>query len=221
VKMCVSTCTGPSKRGPVHDVAVTSPDSTATDQRRRIIAASVAEFTHRGYDRTTVELVIQRAGVSRRTFYDVFRSKDDVFCTVHRMALELLAERVGVACESERDWPQKVAAGLAAALDWLAKEPGFSRLIVGGPFTAGPRAAYCHDLLVAHFAPGLRPGRDAASIELPPALEEMLLAGIAGLLALRLEGGELSSVTSLLPELIELVLTPYIGAEEAVGIATG
>jgi len=50
-------------------------------QRRRILAAATEVFGRQGFDRTAVEDIIGPAGVSRRTFYDLFGGKDDAFCT--------------------------------------------------------------------------------------------------------------------------------------------
>jgi AcrR family transcriptional regulator len=55
----------------------------AGDVRDRIAAAARELFASQGYERTTVEAVAERAGVSRRTFFRHFRSKDDVIFPDH------------------------------------------------------------------------------------------------------------------------------------------
>ena len=84
---------------------------------------------------------------------------------------------------------------------------------------AGPRAAYCHDLLVARFAPRIRKGREVGAVLLPPSQEEMSIAGISRVIALHVDsqGGE--SLTFLVPQLVELVLAPYIGIQDARQVA--
>lgn len=53
------------------------------DVRDRIATAARELFAAQGYERTTVEAVAERAGVSRRTFFRHFRSKDDVIFPDH------------------------------------------------------------------------------------------------------------------------------------------
>ncbi|MBE7209800.1 MAG: TetR family transcriptional regulator [Gluconacetobacter diazotrophicus] len=46
--------------------------------RGRIAAAGVRLFLDRGYEATTLDAIAEAAGVSRRTFFNYFASKDDV-----------------------------------------------------------------------------------------------------------------------------------------------
>jgi AcrR family transcriptional regulator len=188
--------------------------AVASGQRRRILASAARVFGQQGFDRTTVEDVIGLAGVSRRTFYDLFSGKDDVFREAHEGALDLLDNDLLSACANEETWPLKVAAGFAAAIDWAESNPGLARLLAGGVAMAGPRAAYCHDQLVARFAPRLKIGRQLYEVEWSLTQEEMQIAGIASVMAQHLgSGGE--PLFDLAPQLIELTLAPYLGANEA------
>jgi len=60
-----------------------SDSDGAPDARRRIADAARDLFGSRGYDRTTVDAIAERAGVGRRTFFRHFRSKDDVIFADH------------------------------------------------------------------------------------------------------------------------------------------
>ncbi len=79
--------------------ATRSPAPT-DDVRARIAAAARELFTAQGYDRTTVETIAERAGVSRRTFFRHFPSKDDAIFPDHeriaRAAADHLAALTGV-----------------------------------------------------------------------------------------------------------------------------
>lgn len=197
-----------------------SAKEVAEDQRQRIVVALGEAISRWGYDRTTVEQIIGLAGVSRRTFYELFAGKGEAFRAAHAEALALLAERVGAACETQLDWPRRVAAAIAAALEWAAGEQYRASLIVGGPLNAGPHTAYCHDRLVANFAPALRRSRQTPVVSIFPTQEEALLAGLAGIVAARLRAGRAASLPALAPELIEFALTSYLGAVEAHRIAS-
>ncbi len=66
--------------------------------RRRIIGKAAGVFGKRGAADTTVEDILQAAGVSRRTFYRFFQSKEDVLDALHEIGCNMLigaARQVG------------------------------------------------------------------------------------------------------------------------------
>lgn len=189
------------------------------DQRRRLLDALADSIAERGYQATIVCHLTDSAGVSRRTFYDLFESKDDAFCIAHAEALVELGDAVRRVCMRQLQWPQKVRDGIDAAMRWMAAHPGRAGLIAVEPLTAGPHLGYCHDLLLARFGPDLAAGRSRSPVELPSNLEEMLLAGMCAIVATRLHEGRAASLPGLCPQLVELVLTPYLGIGQARRIA--
>jgi AcrR family transcriptional regulator len=52
--------------------------------RQRIVAAAVALFAEQGYDATSVNQVVARAGVAKGALYHYFDSKDDLLYEVYR-----------------------------------------------------------------------------------------------------------------------------------------
>ena len=114
-------------------------DYSARDQ---ILAGAADVFGRRGYANTPVQAILQAAGVSRRTFYRVFRSKDDVFSVLFDQsvvrALQLIQEAVAHAATPAA----KVEAGLQAYL--------------GAHLAIGPLARV---LLLEQFPPGSKFGR--------------------------------------------------------------
>ncbi|CAN5298389.1 TetR family transcriptional regulator [soil metagenome] len=54
-----------------------------TDTRGRMVDAAFALFDEQGYDATTVEQIVERAGVSRSTFFRAFGSKEEVIFPRH------------------------------------------------------------------------------------------------------------------------------------------
>ncbi|NJE06313.1 TetR/AcrR family transcriptional regulator [Thermococcus sp. M36] len=57
------------------------------DTRERILKASEKLFAEKGYDETTVDEIVEKAGVAKGTFYNYFRSKEELIKIV---ALESL-----------------------------------------------------------------------------------------------------------------------------------
>jgi len=66
------------------------PSARRNDSRRRITHAAMDLFERQGYAATTVDAIAEAAGVSRRTFFHHFASKDAVVFPDH----EHLVERV-------------------------------------------------------------------------------------------------------------------------------
>jgi AcrR family transcriptional regulator len=69
---------------------------------RRITDAGVALFVERGFDAVTIDEIAAAAGISRRTFFHYFRSKDDVLLSFQSGMGEQIAERVRAAPEGAR-----------------------------------------------------------------------------------------------------------------------
>lgn len=65
------------------------------DTRSRIVAAAVALFAEQGYDATSVNQVVARAGVAKGALYHHFPSKDDLLCEVYRELVD--RQRAGLA----------------------------------------------------------------------------------------------------------------------------
>jgi AcrR family transcriptional regulator len=58
------------------------------DTRSRIVAAAVGLFAEQGYDATSVNEVVVRAGVAKGALYHHFGSKDDLLYEVYRELVE-------------------------------------------------------------------------------------------------------------------------------------
>lgn len=65
--------------------------------RERVVDAALVLFEEEGYAATTVDAIAGRAGVSRRTFFHYFRSKDDVLFPAHDGLVARASELLGTA----------------------------------------------------------------------------------------------------------------------------
>ena len=101
------------------------------------MAHVVAEI---GYEETTVEHVLVEAGVSRRTFYELFGDREDCFLAAYDVAMERVLRVVTDAyldCEAPE---RRIEHALETFLKLLAAEPDLARMCVVEVFAAGPRA---------------------------------------------------------------------------------
>lgn len=192
----------------------------AENHRGRLIAACVQTVGEKGYVEMTVADVIKAAAVSRRTFYEFFDSKEACFLATYELLFGHLAQVVVEAYESERDWPEKVRAGLASLLGFLASEPRVARLLMVEPLAAGPPLSDRHRDSVGAFAGMLDAGREVEGAETPaPGTADFLVAGAASLIIQRILAGEAERLPDLLPDLLESCLAPYLGAKAAERVA--
>jgi AcrR family transcriptional regulator len=66
---------------------VSDPDA----YRLEVVEHALRLFAEQGYDTTTVDEIAEAAGISRRTFFRQFRSKDDVIFADHESLLARVA----------------------------------------------------------------------------------------------------------------------------------
>ncbi|MEN2513991.1 TetR/AcrR family transcriptional regulator [Gordonia polyisoprenivorans] len=75
-----------------------APSDTTVDPvdlRTQVVAASIRLFSEYGYESTTVDQIAADAGVSRRTLFRQFRSKEDMIFADHEALIAQVAERLG------------------------------------------------------------------------------------------------------------------------------
>jgi AcrR family transcriptional regulator len=194
-----------------------SREFIARHQRARIVAALAEETMDRGYRAVTVADIVRRAGIARNTFYDNFASKQDCFLATQDFAVEESLQRVVDAAGEEESWEARLAAGLGAFLKYVASEPALARTCIVEALSAGPAAQERYEQSLQAFVPLLRTGREYSEHgdELPETLEETIIGGIFWVIYQRIVLGEAAEIETLLPDLVDFALTPYIGAESA------
>ena len=188
-------------------------------QRNRIHQAMIEVVSTRGYPETRVVDVIGVAGVSRKTFYELFESKEDCFLAAYDVLLEnLLGEATG-AFESApgSPWAERIANALEALLEHLSDHPDEARFAIVEVLAAGPKALARRDAALRQFTGFLESGRSEATVELPGITSLAVAGGVNELLYSEILHGAAGRLTSRLPDLIFWVTLPFLGAEGATG----
>lgn len=198
-------------------------DEVPNDQRRRILQAVGELVAKRGYQGTTIELIVRKARVGYATFYKNFANKEECFLTFFDGAAALTAKRMNAAFEAaDGGWPEQITAALGAFFELVSEQPVMARACLVESLTAGPTAVARYEMVMRSFTPLIRPGRDLnpREAELPETLEDTVVGGVVWIAYQRLIVGEADRLLSLLPETAEFVLGHYIGEEEAVRVVT-
>ncbi|MBT2384114.1 TetR/AcrR family transcriptional regulator [Streptomyces sp. ISL-11] len=68
---------------------------------RRLLAAATRLFADQGYDRTSVQEIVEAAGVTKGALYHYFGSKDDLLHEVYGRVLRLQQERLDAFAEAD------------------------------------------------------------------------------------------------------------------------
>ena len=193
------------------------------NQRERLIAGLAEAVAEHGYAGTTIAHITRHAAVSRRTFYEHFASKDECFIAAYDTVMAELGRRIGAAFEQEEEWPQAVRAGIAAMLEFLTAEPHLARLSMVEALVAGPVVVERYDAAIQNLVPYFTAGREGRSAKvlagLSPTTEEALVGGMVSLISRRVFAERTAELESLLPDLVEFVLAPYLGSAEAAKVA--
>ena len=183
----------------------------------------------RGAAGVSVADVVERSGVSRRTFYDSFTDREDCFLAAFEDALAFASQRVLPAYVAVGRWRERLRAGLVAFLSFLDEEPLIGRLLIVESLSGGSRTLERREQILAQLATIVDEGRSesASARDLPALTAEGLVGGVLALICARiarpatlhvvageaLEGS--AGLLGLTNELVGMIVLPYLGPAAA------
>lgn len=184
----------------------------ALHKQRRIMDALAELTAEQGYEATKISDIVKRAGVARKTLYDNFEGKEEVFLAAFDAARDEVLRRVEEAgADSEEDWQDRVEAGLAAFLGFVAEQPMLARMCMVEALSATPATTKRYEDSLETFVELTKqtlPGDE----RLPDTIAETLVGGVAWIVYQQIRRGEAERAEDLLPELTEFMMAPYLGA---------
>lgn len=189
----------------------------AESQRNRIHQAMIEVVSDRGYPETRVVDVIGVAGVSRKTFYELFDSKEDCFLAAYDVLLDnLLVEATeGFEGMAGAPWAERIRAALERLLQHLAAHPDEARFAIVEVLAAGPKALARRDAALRQFTGFIEAGRSETSVELPGIISMSVAGGINELLYSEILHGAVGRLPGRLPDLMFWITLPFLGADGA------
>jgi AcrR family transcriptional regulator len=190
-------------------------------QRNHVLDVATEVFAKRGYPGTTIDHIVATARVAFSSFYELFDGKQDCFLQCYERVVAGFWEQISGSVTDTDPWPEQVCAVLRGALTAIAAEPLSARVALIEVQTAGTDALSSYERTHDALVPLLRRGREFSPVpeELPATLEEATIGGVAWLLHQRLVMGEGAEIEAIYPELVEIVLGPYLGEDEATRLA--
>jgi AcrR family transcriptional regulator len=104
-------------------------DRQAAATHEHLVTVARERFTEQGYAATSIEDIVQRAGVAKGALYHHFSGKDALFRAVYDAVLADVVSAVTAAASAEQEPWASVRAGLSAFLD-ACLDPAFRRIVI-------------------------------------------------------------------------------------------
>lgn len=198
-----------------------SREFVVRNQRDRLTAGMIQAVAESGYHEATISQISEAAGVSRRTFYTYFSSKEECFFDTYQIIADRLRELARDAASREADWPSQARVRVATTLEFFGSNPDLARFCLIVPARAGDKIAARFQQAVTEVYDELVAGMpvEVAEHAPSPAVQQSMIGGMAALVMEKVDAGEGNRLTELLPDLLEIFFTPYLGREKAVKVA--
>ncbi len=191
-----------------------SPDFVAENQRERLLNGVVEAVAEHGYNETTIARIAAAAKISRRTFYEHFEGKEDCFLAAYEMIDAHVRTAMLAAGDPAGPSPERVRERLAALLEVLSRDAAVASFYLVEPLVAGGEVATRYRDAMQLLAETIRPDPDRSDLDVE-VRDQALMGGVTALISRRLKTGGATHLNELLPDLVELVLAPYLGRDEA------
>jgi len=182
-----------------------------------MLAAAVELVAEDGFGSLTVAQIIGRARVSRKTFYELFRDREDCVLAALEATLadaELLARE---AFARETSWRAGVRAALAQLLVLIDEEPAHARVCLVESLSGGARIRARRERMLAELARVADLGRE--SPRRPSELSRLTAEGVVGGVLAVLHRYQVERpgepVADLLNQLMSTIVQPYLGNDAA------
>jgi AcrR family transcriptional regulator len=186
-------------------------------QRARIVAAAIDTAEVHGYAGMTVGAIIQRARVSRKTFYDVFPNRHECFTAVIEEIFARAHSVASAAYAQENSWLAATRSALDSLLCLIDAEPGLGRVwfveALAGPDVVLDYRARAMSMV----AEAIDLGRHVAGERRqPPKLAaEAAVGAVSHIIYSRIKNKNREPLAALLGPLMYLIVLPYFGAPRA------
>ena len=191
------------------------------DQRERLVAA-IAEIAHEsGLVEVSVSRIVEQAGISRKTFYELFENKAECVEFACEEAYGRLFQGVKRASEASGAWLDRLDRAMGALLDAAADNPlGAELYLIHARAVRGSVSEARCERGVETLAEAMQGAREAAGEEANRGLSglsvEFSACAILWLVALQVRRGGAEGLAGMRGDLVRLVAESFLGVEGAV-----
>jgi AcrR family transcriptional regulator len=155
-------------------------EQVEASQRRRLLRAMAELSGTKGFAKVTISDLAREAGVSRKSFYELFSNKEECFAAAYRRNADVLLEAMEQSFRSHEDPVDALRAGVRTYLVVLARDPRYARAFLIETLNAGPEALAHREQVHARFLAAYQE-EVARHVKLAKISEERLVALAGGL----------------------------------------
>jgi AcrR family transcriptional regulator len=189
-------------------------ERAASPERERIVEALIEIAAERGYAETSIETILERAGLDRPAFDRHFRSKYDCFLSTWQQINEECMGEILSAYDSEEEWPDRLRAVAYEIVGALRHDPGRAAFAIE-VLSAGDAARARRDMTMRVIASLIDAGRnemeDPESVSRTTA--EALAGSAYGQVYAKVVRGQADDLPELVPQLMSAAVMPYLGMD--------
>lgn len=174
----------------------------------RLVECALAVFAEKGVGASVIQDVIATAEVSQGTFYNYFRTNDELLAAVVQELSNELLEGIEGAVSRNEDPAARIAHGVRLYLYRARDFPLFARFVVSAAFHLASPNNLIYEYLPPHLEAGFASGR---FVRIPVEVALDLVSGFALAAIVRLTTGEVGGDY---PEQVVLTLLRALGFDE-------
>lgn len=190
-------------------------------ERERVLQAVTELCAEQGYQSTTAKQIVERAGVSREKFDEMFGGKEECLLAALNSIIGEVLSAVSSAYSADRSELESGLFGIKALLELMAANPSFAQLGFitcrqMGPADARHAQESGSRLLTAmierlweYSSGGVQPARAARAA----------LGGAEAVVRREIVAGRTDQLPQLLPDFTYGVTVPFLGQEEALRLS--
>ncbi|HXC23475.1 MAG TPA: TetR family transcriptional regulator [Solirubrobacteraceae bacterium] len=192
-------------------------ERVAEIQRARLLAAMIDVCAERGVTDVTVAHVVERAGVSRRTFYEIYTDREECFLEAIDEGIARASRYVLDGYDETARWVDRMRGALTALLAFLDRERATGRLLIVESLAAGDSALSRRRAAIERMIAFV----DEATAEIktgkqtPLLTAEGVVGGVLSILHSRLLVDTPDSFLEFTGPLACMIVLPYLGAAAA------
>ena len=202
-------------------------------QRVRILSAAARVVGELGYEGMSVARITAGAGISRRTFYDLYEHREDCFLDLFEEVVTRAHKVARDAAAGHESWRERIRAGLFALLVLVEEEPAIGSLLVVDALGAGPRVQQRRAQELQRLSEIIDQGRNEKTRRTKGQTSSLTAEGVVGAVLSVIHArlsvhaknpasangsrgrGPYRPLTGLLNPLMGVIVLPYLGEDAA------
>jgi AcrR family transcriptional regulator len=192
--------------------SATTREEVVQDQRERILRAVVQVLAERGFAGATIGLVVTRARVSTRTFYELFDGLEQCLIAIMDRTLEQVVALAAQELAAEECWQDGVRSALAAVLTFFDRDPELARVCIVETLAGGPVVLAHRERTTAAFRSPVVQRIEKEVPQVSPLTAEGVMSSVLGIMHAHIVEQKPGPFIELIGPLMGLAMAPYLSA---------